>query len=75
MSKVRAGSSTKAEFSLCLSPAEAKARVQASGLTLKQWAQERQLSYRTVSEVVRGVNKGLFGEGHRAAVALGIKRG
>ena len=74
MSKVRANGSTKVDATGCLTPAEAKARVQRSGITLKQWAQERNLSYRTVSEVVRGVNKGLFGEGHRAAVALGIKR-
>ena len=54
---------------------QAKARVYERGLTLKQFAEQNQLTYRTVSEVVRGVNKGLFGEGHRAAVALGIKQG
>lgn len=54
---------------------QAKARVQAKGLTLTEFARRHNLKYRTVSEVVRGVNKGLFGEGHRAAVALGMKRG
>lgn len=58
-----------------LSPEQAKARVYEKGMTLKEFARRHQLSYRTVSEVVRGVNKGLFGEGHRAAVALGMKRG
>lgn len=59
----------------CLSPEEAKARVYEKGMTLRQFAKSNGLKYRTVSEVVRGVNKGLFGEGHRAAIALGIKRG
>lgn len=54
---------------------QAKARVYEKGMTLKEFSKRHGLSYRTVSEVVRGVNKGLFGEGHRAAVALGMKRG
>lgn len=58
-----------------LTPAQAKAKVHEKGMTLKQFAKQHGLNYRTVSEVIRGVNKGLFGEGHRAAVALGIKRG
>lgn len=56
-----------------LSGKEAKARVYQGGETLRDWAKRHGLSYRTVSEVVRGVNKGLYGEGHRAAVALGMK--
>lgn len=58
-----------------LTAEEAKAAVYAKGMTLKQFADKHNLPYRTVSEVVRGVNKGLFGQGHRAAVALGMKRG
>jgi gp16 family phage-associated protein len=58
-----------------LSGDEAKQRVYEQGLTLKEFAKRRGLQYRTVSEVIRGVNKGLFGEGHKAAVALGMKRG
>jgi gp16 family phage-associated protein len=58
-----------------LTPDQAKARVYEKGMTLKEFAKKQGLNYRTVSEVIRGVNKGLFGEGHRAAVALGIKRG
>ncbi len=75
MSKSDASSSTNVHITRCLTPQEAKAQVYSKGLTLKQWATDHGLSYRTVSEVVRGVNKGLFGEGHRAAVALGMKRG
>jgi gp16 family phage-associated protein len=55
------------------SPAAAKHEIQAQGLTLKAWAEAQGFKYRTVSEVVRGVNKGHYGEGHRVAVALGIK--
>lgn len=58
----------------CLTPEQAKARVYEQGLTLRQFAETKNLAYRVVSEVIRGVNKGNYGEGHRAAVALGIKR-
>lgn len=54
---------------------KAKARIYERGMTLKQFAELNNISYRVVSEVVRGVNKGLYGEGHRAAVALGLKTG
>ena len=54
-------------------PEDAKKRLQAKGITLKQFAESNGFRYRIVSEVVRGVNKGLYGEGHRVAVALGIK--
>jgi gp16 family phage-associated protein len=56
-----------------LTPDEAKRRLHAKGVTLTQFALRHGFKYRTVSEVVRGVNKGLYGEGHRVAVALGIK--
>lgn len=56
-----------------LTPEQAKQRLYARGVTLTQFAQRHGFKYRTVSEVVRGVNKGLYGEGHRVAVALGIK--
>jgi gp16 family phage-associated protein len=55
------------------SPQEAKRLLQQKGITLKQFAKMNNLEYRTVSEVVRGVNKGNYGEGHRVAVALGLK--
>jgi gp16 family phage-associated protein len=56
-----------------LTPEQAKQRLYAKGVTLTQFAERHGFKYRTVSEVVRGVNKGLYGEGHRVAVALGIK--
>lgn len=58
-----------------LTAEEAKARVYERGMTLKEFAAAHKVPYRTVSEVLRGVNKGLFGQGHKAAVALGMKRG
>lgn len=54
-------------------PEDAKQELRAKGVTLREFAQRKGFKYRTVSEVVRGVNKGLYGEGHRVAVALGIK--
>ena len=56
-----------------LSPTAAKQALIAKGVTLTQFAKQHNFKYRTVSEVVRGVNKGLYGEGHKVAVALGIK--
>lgn len=56
------------------SPAAAKRALQMQGLTLSEFARQHGFKYRTVSEVIRGVNKGLYGEGHRVAVALGLKR-
>lgn len=55
-------------------PQEAKQLLQANGVTLKQFAAKHNFDYRTVSEVVRGVNKGLYGEGHKVAVAFGLKK-
>lgn len=55
-------------------PQEAKQLLQAKGVTLKQFAAKHDFDYRTVSEVVRGVNKGLYGEGHKVAVAFGLKK-
>jgi gp16 family phage-associated protein len=54
-------------------PESAKQALYAKGMTLTTFASKNGFKYRTVSEVVRGVNKGLYGEGHRVAVALGIK--
>lgn len=58
---------------IVLSAEQAKQRLYAKGVTLTQFARRNGFKYRTVSEVVRGVNKGLYGEGHRVAVALGMK--
>lgn len=54
-------------------PEAAKQALYRKGVTLREFASANSFTYRTVSEVVRGVNKGLYGEGHRVAVALGLK--
>lgn len=73
MGTQRVNRSTNVSGGVALTGEQAKARLQAKGLTLREFAQRHNLNYRVVSEVVRGVNKGRFGEGHRAAVALGMK--
>ena len=42
------------------------------GLTLKAWARQHNFSYRTVSDVVRGLRQGNFGEGREVRLALGL---
>lgn len=57
-----------------LSGAEVKTRLHERKETLKSWALKNGYSYSTVSDVVRGKNRGTFGAGHRIAIALGMKR-
>lgn len=53
---------------------QVKAKFEREGKTLTQWAKENEFSYRTVIAVVNGTNKGKYGEAHRVAVALGLKK-
>lgn len=53
---------------------EVKTRLREKGMTLKEWAKKRGYPYDTVSCVVRGINRGTYGMGHRIAVELGLKR-
>jgi gp16 family phage-associated protein len=48
-------------------------RLVREGKTVRQLAEEKRLNYRTVICLLNGVNKGMYGESHRAAVALGLK--
>lgn len=68
-----AGSTKVNSRSSVKTPEEAKQALYAKGVTLSQFAAKHGFKYRTVSEVIRGVNKGLYGEGHNVAVALGMK--
>lgn len=52
---------------------QVKKKFEREGKTLKQFAEEHQVNYRTVIAVMNGVNKGRRGEAHRVAVALGLK--
>lgn len=53
-------------------PNEIKHRLHREGKTLKSWASENGFSYRTVSDVMRGLRKGNFGEGRDVRLALGL---
>jgi gp16 family phage-associated protein len=57
-----------------LTAEEAKTRLHERGTTLKAWAEANGYPYATVSQVVRGINRGTYGMGHRIAIALGMKR-
>lgn len=53
-------------------PNEIKHQLRQQGHTLKSWAKERGFKYRTVSDAVRGLRKGNFGEGRTVRQALGL---
>lgn len=55
-----------------LTPNEVKHRLYHEGKTLKTWAAENGFNYRTVSDVMRGLRKGNFGEGRDVRLALGL---
>jgi gp16 family phage-associated protein len=74
MSKLTSESSTNVRrVGSVLTGEQAKARVYARGMTLVQFAEANGFKYRTVCEVVRGLNRGLYGEGHKVAIALHMK--
>lgn len=54
---------------------EVKSGFNYQGLTVSQWAREHGFSQALVREVLAGRKKGLRGQAHNIAVALGIKRG
>lgn len=58
-----------------LSAAEARARLEARGVSIARWAVKNGLNPNTVSDLLSGRKKGVRGEAHRAAVLLGMKHG
>lgn len=54
------------------SPNQIKHRLRQQGKTLKSFAEEHGFKYRTVSDVVRGLRKGNFGECREVCIALGL---
>jgi len=56
-------------------PAEAVADLRKRGLSISSWARRHGVSRLAAWGVLRGSNKGSYGDGHRAAVLLGIKEG
>ncbi|WP_293222271.1 DNA-binding protein [Ottowia sp.] len=53
-------------------PNQIKHRMRQQGTTLKEWAAAHGFRYRTVSDVVRGVRQGNYGEGRDVCIALGL---
>ncbi|MBZ9610784.1 DNA-binding protein [Rheinheimera maricola] len=49
-----------------------KHNLRQQGFTVKSWAEAKGFSYRTVSDVLRGLRKGNFGEGRDVRQALGL---
>jgi gp16 family phage-associated protein len=56
-------------------PADARAQIVKTGRTLAAWATEHGVSRQALYDVLRGRRQGIYGEGHRAAVLLGLKDG
>lgn len=57
----------------CLTADEVKTQLKEKGITVKAWAQANGYRYSTVSAVLRGINRGTYGAGHRIATKLGLK--
>jgi gp16 family phage-associated protein len=53
-------------------PNQIKHNLRKSGQTLKAFAAAHGFSYRTVSDVVRGVRAGNYGEGREVRIKLGL---
>lgn len=55
------------------SPKKIRQEFRSHGICIAEWARERGFHRLTVFDLLRGKRKGLRGEAHRAAVALGLK--
>jgi gp16 family phage-associated protein len=53
-------------------PNQIKHNLRKQGQTLKAFAKANGFSYRTVSDVIRGVRVGNFGEGREVRIKLGL---
>ena len=51
---------------------EIKHRLHQQGKTLKSFAKEHGFAYRTVSDVVRGIRRGNYGQGREVRIKLGL---
>ena len=57
------------------SPAEARAELQAKGISITQWAVANKFSPNLVFEVLGGRKKCVRGQAHEIAIKLGLKSG
>lgn len=56
-------------------PEQVREEFRAAGITVTEWARVNRFNRMTVVDLLLGRQKGLRGEAHRAAVALGLKAG
>lgn len=57
-----------------MTPEKIKENLRKQGKTLSQLCLEKSLPYRTAQALLNGTNKGNYGEAHRVAVELGLKK-
>lgn len=55
--------------------AQARAHLDELGISIAEFARRNDLKASVVYQVLRGDKQGRYGQAHRAAVALGMKRG
>lgn len=58
-----------------LTPEQAKARLESTGLSVAEFARRHNLPYTATYRVLHGLQKGKRGAAHNAAVLLGMKHG
>lgn len=56
-------------------PEETRRLIEASGISIAEWARENKFSRALVYQVLEGKRRCLRGQSHRIAVALGLKEG
>lgn len=56
-------------------PEQVRREFARKGLTVSGWARQHGVSHWTVFAVLKGRNRGHWGEGHKVAVLLGLKDG
>lgn len=54
---------------------EAREWLSSQGITITQWSEDHGFSHPLVREVLAGRKKGLRGQAHNVAIALGLKSG
>ena len=54
---------------------DARAQLSEQGLSISEWARTHGVAYQTVRKVLAGHNAGQFGEAHKVAVLLRLKKG
>lgn len=56
-------------------PSQVKKEFEDAGVSISAWAKTHNFKRETVVALLRGRTKGLYGDAHRVAVALGLKSG